>query len=137
VNEGFLLDTNILSELMRPRPEAKVTGWIAAQNIETLFLSVVSIGELETGFTTMLDAQRRARLEASLERHMALLFPGRVLPVTQAIATRWGRLSGLRQTAGRPLGVPDRIIFATALEHDLTVVTRNTKDFRSSFHYPL
>ena len=129
MNEGFLLDTNILSELMRPRPEAKVTGWIAAQNIETLFLSVVSIGELETGFTTMLDAQRRARLEASLERHMALLFPGRVLPVTQAIATRWGRLSGLRQTAGRPLGVPDGIIAATALEHDLTVVTRNTKDF--------
>jgi predicted nucleic acid-binding protein len=71
----------MLSELMRPRPEAKVTGWVAAQNIETLFLSVVSIGELETGFTTMLDAQRRARLEASLERHMALLFPGRVLPI--------------------------------------------------------
>ena len=131
MNGGFLLDTNILSELMRSRPEAKVTGWVAAQNIETLFLSVVSIGELETGFTTMLDAQRRARLEASLERHMALLFPGRVLPMTQAIASRWGRLSGLRQTAGRPLGVADGMIAATALEHDLTLMTRNVKDFDS------
>jgi predicted nucleic acid-binding protein len=131
VNGGFLLDTNILSELMRSRPEAKVTGWVAAQNIEALFLSVVSIGELETGFTAMLDAQRRARLEASLERHMALLFPGRVLPMTQAIASRWGRLSGLRQTAGRPLGVADGMIAATALEHDLTLMTRNVKDFDS------
>jgi predicted nucleic acid-binding protein len=129
VNGDFLLDTNILSELMRPRPEAKVTGWVATQNIKTLFLSVISIGELETGFTTMLDAQRRARLEASLEGHMALLFPGRVLPVTQAIASRWGRLSGLRQKSGRPLGVADGMIAATALEHNLKLVTRNVKDF--------
>jgi predicted nucleic acid-binding protein len=86
---------------MRPRPETKVTTWVAAQNIHTLFLSVVSIGELESGFTTMQDAQRCARLEASLERHMALLFPGRVLPVTQAIALRWVDLvDSVRRLAG-------------------------------------
>jgi predicted nucleic acid-binding protein len=129
VNGGFLLDTNISSELMRPRPESKVEGWVDAQDMSSLFLSVISIGELETGFTTMRDAARRARLEASLERHLAVLFPGRVLPVTQAIAARWGRLGGMRQVSGRPLSAPDGIIAATALEHDLTVVTRNTKDF--------
>jgi predicted nucleic acid-binding protein len=129
VNGGFLLDTNIPSELMRPRPESKVEGWVDAQDMSSLFLSVISIGELETGFTTMRDAARRARLEASLERHLAVLFPGRVLPVTQAIAARWGRLGGMRQVSGRPLSAPDGIIAATALEHDLTVVTRNTKDF--------
>jgi predicted nucleic acid-binding protein len=129
VNGGFALDTNILSELMRPRPEPTVEDWVAAQDMTALFLSVVSIGELETGFTTMQDAARRARLEASLERHLTLLFPGRLLPVTQAIAARWGRLGGMRQLSGRPLSAPDGMIAATALEHGLTVVTRNTKDF--------
>jgi toxin FitB len=124
VSGGFLLDTNIPSELMRPRPEGKVKEWVAAQAISALFLSVVSIGELEAGFTTMPDAARRERLEASLERHLALLFPGRVLPVTQAIAARWGRLDGMRQAMGRPLSAPDGMIAATALEHGLTVVTR-------------
>jgi predicted nucleic acid-binding protein len=94
-----------------------------------LFLSVASIGELETGFTTVRDHERRARLKASLERHLALLFPKRVLPVTQAIATRWGRLDGMRRLSGRPLGAPDGMIAATALEHGLTLVTRNQKDF--------
>jgi toxin FitB len=129
VNGGFLLDTNIPSEMMRPRPDHKVTGWMASQDLGALFLSVVSIGELESGFTTLQDAARRARLEASLERHLAVLFPGRVLPVTQAIAARWGRLNGMRQLSGRPLNAPDGLIAATALEHGLIIVTRNTKDF--------
>ena len=103
MNGGFLLDTNIPSGLMRLRPEPKVKGWVAAQDISVLFLSVVSIGELETGFTTMQDATRRTRLEAALERHLALLFPRGVLPVTQAIAARWGRLDGMRQLSGWPL----------------------------------
>jgi toxin FitB len=90
---------------------------------------VVSIGELESGFAAMQDGERRARLEAALERHLTLLFPGRVLPVTQAIAARWGKLDGIRQSIGRPLSAPDGMIAATALEHDLTVVTRNLKDF--------
>ena len=123
------MDTNIPSELMRPRPEPRVKDWVAAQDIGTLFLSVVSIGELETGFATMRDAERRARLEVSLERYLALLFSGSILPVTRAIATRWGKLDGMRQMAGRPLSVPDGMIAATALEHRLTVVTRNVKDF--------
>jgi predicted nucleic acid-binding protein len=75
VNGGFLLDTNIPSELMRPRPEPGVKDWVGAADMGTLFLRVVSIGELETGFATMRDADRRARLEASLERYLALLFP--------------------------------------------------------------
>jgi len=114
---------------MRPRPEPKVKDWVAAQDIDALFLSVVSIGELESGFTTMADAERRTRLEAWLERHLKLLFEGRVLPVTQPVAARWGKLDGMRQSIGRPLNTADGMIAATALEHGLTVVTRNVKDF--------
>jgi len=102
VNGGFLLDTNIPSELMRPRPEPKVEAWLAAQDITALFLSVVSIGELESGFATMTDAERRTRLKASLHRHLARLFQGRVHPVTQVIAARWGRLTGCASRSDGP-----------------------------------
>jgi toxin FitB len=126
---GFLLDTNVVSELTKSRIEPKVQAWVAAQQFGTLLISVVSIGEMEKGFTTMSDLQRRSRLEAWLERQLIELFRGQVLSVTQAIAKRWGTFDGLRQMAGRPLAVPDGMIAATAFEHGLTVVTRNEKDF--------
>lgn len=126
---GFLLDTNIPSELMRPRPEPRVEAWLAAQRIEGLFLSVISLGEWESGFTALDDVERRTGLKSSLERHLARLFAGRVLPVTRAVATAWGRLDGVRRSIGRLLGIADGLIAATALELGLTLVTRNAKDF--------
>jgi toxin FitB len=126
---GFLLDTNVISELTRPRVEPKVEQWVAAQEFGTLFISVVSLGEMGKGFTTMSDLPKRGRLETWLERQLAELFRGQVLPVTQAIAKRWGAFDGLRQMAGRPLAVADGMIAATAFEHGLTVVTRNVRDF--------
>ena len=126
---GFLLDTNIPSELMRPRPKPDVRTWVAGQPIDALFLSVVSIGEMESGFITMEDEDRRGRLQAWLERHLDILFKGRVLPVTQATAVRWGRLDGMRKSLRQPVSAPDAMIAATALEHGLTVVTRNKKHF--------
>ena len=93
------------------------------------FLSVVSMGELRKGVTILPASARRTQLEKSIEAQVPHWFQGRVLPVTQAIAERWGELDGIRQLAGRPLNAPDGMIAATALEHDLTVVTRNVKDF--------
>ena len=129
MSAGFLLDTNVVSELTRQRVALKGQAWIAAQEFGTLQISVVSLGEMEKGFVTMSDVQRRARLESWLERQLLELFHGQILPVTQAIAKRWGAIDGQRQMAGRPLSVPDGMIAATAFEHDLTVVTRNVKDF--------
>lgn len=114
--DGFLLDTNVVSELTKPRVESKVQAWVAAQDFGTLLISVVSLGEMEKGFTTMSDRQRRERLEAWLERQLIELFRGQILPVTQAIAKRWGVFDGQRQMAGRPLSVPDGMIAATAFE---------------------
>ena len=128
---GFLLDTNVVSELAKSRIEPKVESWVAAQQFGAFLISVVSIGEMEKGFTTMSDIERRLRLQSWLDRKLVELFRGQVLPVTQAIAKRWGAFDGLRQMAGRPLAVPDGMIAGTAFEHGLTVVTRNVKDFEN------
>ena len=126
---GFLLDTNVPSELVRPQPAPNVKTWVAGQRLDTLFMSAVSFGELRKGLILRAPGKRTAELEAWIETDLSILFSGRTLSVTRSIAERWGRLDGERQLAGRPLNMADGLIAATALEHGLTVVTRNVKDF--------
>lgn len=126
---GFLVDTNIISEVLRPAPDARVAVWSQEVSKYLLFLSVVSMGELRKGITIMPAGTRRTQLEKSIEDLVPAWFAGRILPVTQPIAERWGVLEGRRQLMGRPIHVPDAQIAATALDHGLTVVTRNVKDF--------
>lgn len=126
---GFLLDTNIPSETLRPSPHAKVSAWLEKQTQESQFISVVTIGELRRGTALLAPGARRRQLEEFIEITVPFWFGRRVLVLTQVIAERWGVLDAKRQAAGRPLGVIDGFIAATALEHDLTLVTRNTKDF--------
>lgn len=126
---GFLLDTNIPSELVRPQPEPKVQAWIAAQSLEALFISAVSFGELRKGIILRAPGKRRTELESWIEADLSILFSGRTLSVTRSIAECWGKLDVERQLAGRPLNMADGLIAATALEYDLTVVTRNVRDF--------
>jgi toxin FitB len=126
---GFLLDTNIPSETVNLRPEPRVIAWLNQQANEGLYLSVVTIGELRRGFITMPEGPRRTRLERWLETDVMLWFGERILPVTKEIADRWGVLDGTCQMRGTPANTADGLIAATALEHDLSVVTRNTKHF--------
>ncbi len=134
--KGFLLDTNITSELIRTRPEPRVGNWVYAKDERSLYLSAVSIGELRRGIVILPASKRRVELEQWLDEleqwlddELVPRFRGRILPVTHSIADRWGILDGECQLKGTPLGTADGMIAATALERDLAIVTRNVKDF--------
>lgn len=124
---GFLLDTNVISELVRPRPEPKVKAWVAATDEDLLYLSVLTLGEIRKGIAALKDASRRVRLEAWLDSDLVVRFAERILAIDRAVADRWGRLAA-QAGSKSPLPVIDGLLAATALHHNLTLVTRNTKD---------
>ncbi|MGB7844639.1 MAG: type II toxin-antitoxin system VapC family toxin [Candidatus Acidiferrum sp.] len=126
---GFLLDTNIPSELIRTRPDRRVGKWVYAQDEQSLHLSVVSIGELRRGLVILPLSKRRTELERWFENDLLPSFNGRIIGVTHSIADRWGVLDGQCQLKGTPLNTADGMIAATAIEHGLTVVTRNVRDY--------
>lgn len=123
---SYLLDTNVLSELRRKVPHPGVVGWVALRPASTLFLSVLSLGEIRNGVEGLADAERRRALADWLEADLPAFFLGRLLPVDAPVADRWGRLLA---AASRPLPAIDSLLAATALHHDLTLVTRNVRDF--------
>lgn len=123
---SYLLDTNVLSELRRPRPHAGVREWFAKRPAATLYLSVLTMGEIRKGVQGVADARRRQALSDWLETELPAYFTGRVLPVDGAVADRWGRLVA---EAGRPLPAIDSLLAATAAVHGLVLVTRNLRDF--------
>jgi len=122
-----LLDTNVVSELVRPRPHPGVVRWIATTNESLLHLSVLTLGEIRKGIASRPDAGRRAKLESWLH-DLVLRFSSRILPIDLAIADRWGRLSGHSKTEGVTLPVIDGLLAATALHNNLVLVTRNVTD---------
>ena len=125
---AFLLDTNVISEVVRPRPKPKVISWIDSVDRDVLYVSVLSLGEIRKGIALLPDAPRRAKLEAWLTSDLEVWFAGRILIVDAVIADRWGRISARCAAAGFVLPVVDGILAATALHHNLTLVTRNTRD---------
>lgn len=104
---GFLLDTNVPSELVRPQPEPRVKAWVATQRLDELFISAVSFGELRRGIMLRAPGKRRTELELWLETDLSMLFSGRILALTRSIAERWGVLDAQRQRMGRPPNVPE------------------------------
>jgi len=123
---SYLLDTNVLSELRRKAPDVGVVAWFSQRPASTLFLSVLTLGEIRKGIEGLADASRRMALVDWLEAELPAFFTGRLLPVDTAVADRWGRMLA---TAGRPLPAIDSLLAATALHHDMTLVTRNVRDF--------
>ena len=125
---GFLLDTNVISELVKPTPDSRVTKWIDATHESLLYLSVLTLGEIRKGITLLPDASRRGSLETWLDHELVLRFAERILAIDQAVADRWGRIAAQALRAKSALPVIDGLLAATAMRHNLTLVTRNTKD---------
>jgi len=123
---GFLLDTNVISELVKPRPEASVTAWIEGTDESLLYLSVLTLGEIRRGIAALPQSRRRATLEAWLEKDLRARFEDRILVIDQEVADRWGLLTAAARNGGIVLPVIDGLLAATALEHNLTLVTRDT-----------
>jgi predicted nucleic acid-binding protein len=124
----WLLDTNILSELVKPRPDARVEAWTRAQSPLDLALSVLTLGELEQGIATLTSGARRTQLSQWAHFEVPRQFFGRLLPVDAAVTVAWGQLAGRAHTAGRPLPVIDGLLLATAQVFGLTLATRNVSD---------
>lgn len=124
----YLLDTNVVSELAKPAPSARVTQWIESLSALDTAISVLTIGELSQGVRTMRSSSRREQLAEWVETAVPRQFLGRMLPVDERVAIEWGRLSAEAKGAGRPLPVIDGLLLATAAVHKLTFVTRNEGD---------
>lgn len=126
---GWLLDTNVISELRRPRPAQRVAAFVAAQPLDRLFLSVVTLAEIRFGIDRVADAGRRAELNDWLDLKVRPLFERRILPISEDVMLKWRLLVEQGRKRGHTFSQPDLIIAATALHHGLTVVTRDTADF--------
>jgi len=124
---SYLLDTNVISELVRAKPSARVLTWFDNTPDAALYLSVLSLGEIRKGIEKMKETSRKERLRLWLEQDLTAWFEDRLLAITTGVADRWGRLLA---EVGRPVPAVDSLLAATALHHELRMVTRNEQDFQ-------
>ena len=122
---GFLLDTNIISELVKPRPDPYVVRWVDATDESLLYLSVLTLGEIRRGIASLMQSRPRATLQAWLDKDLRARFQQRILDIDEDVADRWGLLAAAARDNGMTLPVIDGLLAATALEHNLTLVTRD------------
>lgn len=129
---SYLLDTNVLSELAQPLPSVQVIKWLEARTADLVFMSVVSVGELHRGIVKLPQSRRRDALIDWFENNLLVTYSGFILPIVQETMILWGDLAARLQKRGRTLPILDGLLAATALEHDLILVTRNVKNFEDS-----
>jgi toxin FitB len=126
---NFLLDTNAVSEWVKPRPNPGLIGWMESADGDRIFISVVSLAGLHYGVERMAAGRRRDRLGHWLQHDLPLRFESRILPVDANVAEAWGTTVSRSEAAGHPIGAMDAFLAATAETHQLTLVTRNVSDF--------
>ena len=130
---GFLLDTNCISEVVRLKPEPRVMAWMEGAEESLLYLSVLTMGEIRKGLAALQQSKRRTQLETWLELELQARFSGRILPIDAAVADRWGLLAARAKRSGKALSSIDGLLAATAIHHNLTIVSRNVSDFANTY----
>lgn len=126
---GFLLDTCAISEVARRKPDPGFSAWLRDADAAHVYLSVISLGEIRKGVELLADRHKKAALESWLTSDLTTRFAGRVLMLDSGVADRWGRLTALSAKRGRTAPAMDSLLAATALHYNLSVVTRNERDF--------
>ncbi len=129
---SFLLDTNVISEWVKARPNPGVIAWLAGVDEDRVFMSVVTLAELRYGVERMAASRRKERLDEWLQGELPVRFEGRILPISYVIANAWGKVVARSEAAGRPISAIDAFIAATVETYDFVLVTRNASDFESS-----
>jgi len=125
---AYLLDTNVVSESIKPRPADRVVTWLAAQHSASIYLSVLTLGEIQQGIVRSPNPRRVERLTRWLEDELQPQFQGRLLPIEVQVMKTWGQITGQALRHGRPVSYVDSLLAATAITHGLMLVTRNSKD---------
>ncbi len=128
---NFLLDTCLLSELYKADPDPGVADWITGLEEQRLYVSVLSLGEIQKGIAKLNDGKRKRDIQTWLDQDLYRRFQGHILTLDQELALEWGILTGVSERRGRPLPVIDSLLAATAVAKNLTIVTRNVSDFET------
>ncbi|MCG8341496.1 MAG: type II toxin-antitoxin system VapC family toxin [Chlorobiales bacterium] len=128
---SYLLDTCVISELVRKSPDKSLVQWVDNQNEFDLYLSVITLGEIQKGITKLSSSKKKELLTSWLKDELEVRFAERIVPITDEVALMWGNMLGEAEKNGRPLSVVDMLIAATAKVYDLVVVTRNVRDMKA------
>lgn len=137
MNARYLLDTCVISEFVKPRPDERVVNWLNAIDPEKAYLSAVTIGEIQNGISLKPASNRRTQLEIWLHETLPQQFAGRILDLDAESFVTWGRMTARQKEIGRPMAIMDSLIAATALQQRMVLVTRNVSDFTADELYVL
>ncbi len=129
---NYLLDTCVVSELAKTRPVQSVVDWVVSQDASRCFISSITLGEIQKGVSKLADTPKKAELQAWLDHDVRERFVGKIIAIAANEVLQWGRMQAALEQQGRPMPLMDSLIAATALFHDMTLVTRNTRDVEAS-----